>query len=456
MKRILFILLPLLCFLACQKKAIHEPSTTKLISTAQKYFYDSVFQKGTPTRYRAAQPKKIIWNEARVDSFNGVQAVYVPLVYSGAMVETSSLAGNVRFHLNYLTRLVIYCGSDSAFHARVITSLPDSNYFKNPNGNFTGINLIEDWLGNPIGKYLYTSDGKVKSYQQKTIQVNEVEVTETCYSIEGYNYSGGDPDDGYYWSEDAGCEVNYIGGESAGGGSSSSSGSAGGPGGGSTSPIITPVIPVFSIAPPNNIISSLPAYFSCFTNVGGTDHSYKVSVCVDEPEPGSRTPWDVQDASGSSANNNPVNTGHAFLILTESYGTTVITRNVGFYPATKVSPLSQTAETAVGVYNNDQAHEYNISGTMNLTNAQFFQILNYCEDNSAMNYNLNTNNCTTFVLNAVAQAGINLPRTIGSWPGGSGDDPGDLGEDMRTGNIPGMTVNTSPASNHMNVGICYP
>jgi hypothetical protein len=181
-----------------------------------------------------------------------------------------------------------------------------------------------------------------------------------------------------------------------------------------------------------------------------------VSVCIDQPQPGSRTPWVLQNAADASADGNPINIGHSFLILTESYGTTVITRNIGFYPATKVYPFSQSTETAAGVYNNDQSHEYNISGTINLTNAQFYQILNYCTNNSAMNYNLNTNNCTTFVLNAVAQTGINLPRTVGAWPGGSGDDPGDLGEDIRAGNIPGMTVNTSPSSNHMNVGICYP
>jgi hypothetical protein len=335
------------------------------------------------------------------------------------------------------------------YHYQVLTLIPDSNSILHP-GTFTGIALTEDWSGNSlIGPQRIGRPLAASGTSQRPIVADEFAIT-TCDDISGYNYAVGDAANGETWEETS-CTTYDIGGGGADASYSSvSSGDysdVGGGGGGAS---------MIQIAPPNNIISSLPNYFSCFTNVGGSDYSYSVSVCVDQPDPGTRTPWAIQDASGSSASNNPVNTGHAFLILTETSGSSVITRNIGFYPATKVSPYSQASATAGGVYNNDQAHEYNISGTMNMTNAQFFQILNYCEDNSAMTYNLNTNNCTTFVLNAMAQAGINLPRTIGSWPGGSGDDPGDLGEDIRTENIPGMTVNTSPASNHMNVGICYP
>jgi hypothetical protein len=148
-----------------------------------------------------------------------------------------------------------------------------------------------------------------------------------------------------------------------------------------------------------------------------------------------------------------VNVGHTFLILTESYGGTTITRNIGFYPSTMVWAASPSSP---GQFNDDDNHSYNISGSFTLTNSQFFNILNFISsaNNSSYLYNLNSNNCTTFVLNSMAQAGINLPRTVGTWPGGTGNDPGDLGEDIRAANIPNMSVNTAPANSHPNVGQC--
>jgi hypothetical protein len=72
--------------------------------------------------------------------------------------------------------------------------------------------------------------------------------------------------------------------------------------------------------------------------------------------------------------------------------------------------------------------------------AQFFNAVNFVSQGNTPGYlyNLNTNNCTTFVINAAAQAGMTLPSTIGTWLDGSGNDLGDLREDLRTGNIPGM------------------
>jgi len=164
----------------------------------------------------------------------------------------------------------------------------------------------------------------------------------------------------------------------------------------------------------------------------------------------------MDGASGSSsASGNPIDAGHAFLILTENYGGTTITRNVGFYPATNVSPSNSSSQ---GSLNDNELHSYNISGSFTVNNAQFFNILNYVTqaNNAGYLYNLNSNNCTTFVINSLAQAGIYLPRTMGTWLGGAGDDPGDLGEDIRNNNIPGMAVNTAggTTSSHYNQGQC--
>lgn len=449
MKKTLVLLLPI-CFIACQKKIATTSQPNPLIIQAQTFFNGVLSQKlpANSANFRANQVRAADWDQAVVKNLSVGPAVEVPIHFEKKLYVNTNLAAAWLLDLSQVTKLVLYRDS-SGFHYQVLTLIPDSNAIAN-NNVFSGIVLSEDYSGNSL-----TSPQRIRQPQtlsatsQRPIIADEMALT-ICTEIDGYNYAADDPDDGEAWEETI-CNTYGVGGDQ-GAGYSSFTGTdysdVGGGGGGAAYSI--------QIAPPNNIISSLSNYFSCFTNVGGSDHSYSVSVCIDQPQPGSRTPWVLQNAADASADGNPINIGHTFLILTESYGTTVITRNIGFYPATKVYPFSQSTETAAGVYNNDQSHEYNISGTMNLTNAQFFQILNYCTDNSAMNYNLNTNNCTTFVLNAVAQTGINLPRTAGAWPGGSGDDPGDLGEDIRAGNIPGMTVNTSPPGNHMNVGICYP
>src|SRR5579872_5978876 len=96
-----------------------------------------------------------------------------------------------------------------------------------------------------------------------------------------------------------------------------------------------------------------------------------------------------------------------------------------------------------GSLNDDETHGYNVSGSFTVDNAQFFNILNFVSQGNTPGYlyNLNTNNCATFVINAMAQGGITLPRTVGTWFDGAGNDPGDLGEDLRKNNIPGMTLN---------------
>ena len=149
--------------------------------------------------------------------------------------------------------------------------------------------------------------------------------------------------------------------------------------------------------------------------------------------------------------------GHTFLVLTEvipgNNGPTTITRNVGFYPAYATTPFGNGVQ---GVLNNDEAHEYNISGTFNVGSGDlFFAILSYLSqgNNSGYMYNINSNNCTTFAIDALAAGHIYLPSTIGYWLGGLGNDPGDLGEDLRTNNFTGMARSTLEQP-HTNAGQC--
>ncbi len=436
---------------SCRKHLPDNDTTGRDMISQARAFLDSFKSTGFPVNYRAAQPKTIRWDLARVLTIGQGKGIQVPIVFDNALLMKANFVGEPYFHLNYLTQLLFYKDSTGKNIARVITAFPDSNYFSDPTRPFTGIKFVEDWLGHPIEKLLYTPDGKTKRYTPNSNQPTLAEVIQTCYSIVGYNYS---PELGEteYWTEPAGCSTNFIDdGSSTGVGSDPGSGSPGsGPGGASGASSLT-------LLPGNSVIKSIKTYFQCFTNVGGSDYKYTVTVCVNQPVPGSRTPWTTSGdgSSGSSAGDNPVNAGHTFLTLTETYGNTTITRNVGFYPGNDVNPIEISSQ---GTLNDDELHAYNISGSFTVNNAQFFTILNFVSQGNTAGYlyNLNTNNCTTFVINAVAQVGINLPHTIGTWLDGAGNDPGDLGQDLRNGNIPGMTLNLTGGTDasHLNTGQC--
>jgi hypothetical protein len=149
-----------------------------------------------------------------------------------------------------------------------------------------------------------------------------------------------------------------------------------------------------------------------------------------------------------------VSAGHAFLILSQWDMVGRITRNVGFYPKTPVSPFSPATQ---GQLSNDDEHEYDISLTIEMDNSKFFTLLDFIShgNDPGYNYDLNSNNCSSFAIRAIRSTGINLPFNPGTWPNGGGFNPGDLGEDIRTMNLqPGMTKTTEKTS-HPNWGICY-
>jgi hypothetical protein len=260
-----------------------------LITQAQAYFTDSVLAGGKAVSYRAKQAKTVQWSLAQVIPLSTGKGVLVPIDYTGSILMQASFAGSSYFHLNNLTQLLVYKLPDSGYRAIVITSFPDSNFFKNSLGTFHGIKFLEDWQGNSIGKYLFASDGSVRSYVPITKAATGIISTETCYTISGYNYSPDDPEDGYSWTEDAGCEANYMSID-VGGGSGGIAGSTG-------NPILASGVAANAtqvvIVPPLSIIQSISSYFQCFTNVGGTDHNYKVTVAVDQPDPRQRTAWTV-------------------------------------------------------------------------------------------------------------------------------------------------------------------
>lgn len=201
---------------------------------------------------------------------------------------------------------------------------------------------------------------------------------------------------------------------------------------------------------------NLADYIKCFTNLAGSNYKFTITICVDQPKPGQRDAWSFSNADGSSGS--PSNVGHTFMILTETTPTGTTSRNVGFYPSGKAFPGSSSSP---GELINNQQHGYNISLAITVNNSQFFSVLNYLSATQNATYDLNSNNCTSYTLGALNSIGISLPATRGTWPGGSGFDPGDLGEDIRNMTLPSnMTKTTAPTTSnnnetsHPNTGQC--
>jgi hypothetical protein len=446
-----------------------------LIAAARQAFTRDISQIPEPASLLAGQnqrkqsEKTPSWGQAYTMEFFLGKAVVVPLNYERKIWLKSNLDPARLYYLDNIARLLIYKGKDQEWHEEIISSFPDSNWLAGDKKSYSGIVTVEDWMGNLLNEYKYEK-GIVRKFiapenlkqAQSTEAVNGTPAGATkpdlflqvCYTVQEYNYAVDDPSNGIYTTTTLGCDTYFFAdiGSVGGAPSGSNYGAVAGGGGGGAG--ISPASN-FKILNGNNIIANIQVYNECFTNIGGNNNSFQVTVCVDQPNPGSRVPWNFSNANNSSSSGNPVDVGHSFLIMKQSTPNGTVTRNVGFYPKTRVVPTSPSDQ---GQLNDDEVHYYNISLTINVTNSQFFNILNFINqgNNTGYQYNLNSNNCTTFVLHALYAGGIYLPWTTGNWPLGSGNDPGDLGEDIRTMSLSSNMSRNLFESYHPNQGSCLP
>jgi hypothetical protein len=463
----IFFLCIFLFFGSCKKQETQITSTEDLTITKAKDFFSSMISTGVSVDAVAAAQRNArkqitktpLWNKAYTVKLNGVPVVMVPVRYASPLYLTGNFSGAKAWLADDITRLCIYTDRQKNYHANLITYFPDSSYAVG--GAFTGIIFVDDWSGNAITKYRigknnsvaewdgnYSAPASSSSISPDAVQNPDlVEVISNCYTIYGYNYSVDDPDNGYAYVEDAGCTYSIISDDEVGGvapGGSGLAGAAGGGGGGgfSASTVI--------VASGKNIIGNIKDYDKCFTNTGGTGFSYSVMICVDQPVPGTRETWGLTP-SDASASANPIDVGHVFMVFSEKSPSGTITRNIGFYPAGNVSPASPSS---AGQLSNDAGHEYDISLSVATTSEQFFNMLNYVAQNASVAYNLSSNNCTSFTLHTLYAGDIYLPATVGSWPGGSGNDPGDMGEDIRSMPLAAGETRNTVSNAHPNLGTC--
>jgi hypothetical protein len=453
----------LIILAGCKKNPeTQQEEVDPLVISAKNYFkQNQSILNNTPPDPRFSNSRFVQWDKAKTIQFSTVKAVIAPVQYPDPIYMHSNLDTTRIYSGDQITWLCIYLDNKQQYHIEQVGFFPDINF--KTNGIFTGLISVDNWQGIPLTKYIiqqneimlkWNLDNKIETQQSTTItnsaEVNVVALIETCNEVDGYNYSVDDPEDGSSWVESEGCSYSLVGTSEDGipGAADYTSIPSSGGGGSSISSTST-----FSISVGLNIIANIVDYNKCFTNIAGGGNSFSVTVCVEQPQPGTRIPWVVSGsgAAGSGSGTNPINVGHAFLIFSQSSGVGTITRNIGFYPSTTVNPSTPSAP---GQLNNDALNPYNVSLTIQITNSQFFNMLNYVAQGNGLVYNLNTNNCTSFVLKALNAGNISLPSTIGSWAGGTGNDPGDLGEDiMSLALSTGMSRSTT-ILNHPNLGTC--
>ena len=201
-------------------------------------------------------------------------------------------------------------------------------------------------------------------------------------------------------------------------------------------PIIEPELwelDLLILQDPSEVIQDISDYLKCFdSTLGG-----KVTIYTDQPE-----------------NNSPkthvgTEVGHTFISIQQGSKTRVF----GYYPDGGVYPLIQPGADPLLV--NDSGHDYDVKIEINVDRNQMKSVIDAAKGFGNTSYHLSNYNCTDFAFAISQGAGVSLPDTYGSWPGGGGSNPGSLGQDLR--NMPASTkysVSTVSGNGASNSGSC--
>jgi hypothetical protein len=129
------------------------------------------------------------------------------------------------------------------------------------------------------------------------------------------------------------------------------------------------------------------------------------------------------------------NTGHTFITLIKyNADSTYAAVSFGFYPK-KDNPLSATPiiPSTSSTFKDDSEHAWDEVLGKFISKRPFTRILALTQQYHNISYHLSKNNCTDFGLKAAALAGLGIWDTKGSWPLGSGNNPGMTGESLLQG-----------------------
>ncbi len=161
---------------------------------------------------------------------------------------------------------------------------------------------------------------------------------------------------------------------------------------------------------PDNPIMDMIDYFNCFD----TTKDATITIYVSQPIP------------NSSASHDGTFVGHTFVSISQGSNVSVF----GFYPATEnIAPIFNPSDPSI--MGDDSFDPYNVSISTTVSGSTLQQIIDYSVNYNAT-YNLNSYNCSDFAIQVGNLSGMNLPEANGSWPGGSGSNPGALGQHIRS------------------------
>jgi hypothetical protein len=193
---------------------------------------------------------------------------------------------------------------------------------------------------------------------------------------------------------------------------------------------------ILELSTPLNRINNINDYLKCFN----LTQPATFTIYVDQPTTNSNDAW--------SGNALDPNVGHTFISIKQG-GTR---RVLGYYPSTAVG-LSDPSSP--GSFENDGAHVYDVAISININTSQLTNLINYIKTKASSTYNLNTFNCSDFGMGASSIAGMPLGSAYGSWGFGGGDNPGQLGQNIRNMPTPTGAVKTTTTGNAAsNIGTC--
>lgn len=185
--------------------------------------------------------------------------------------------------------------------------------------------------------------------------------------------------------------------------------------------------PLVVIDSPDRPISDIVSYLDCFD----TNQNATVTIYVNQPKPNSDEAWKA--TFGGAV------VGHTFVSITQGGNVSVF----GFYPNGDPNPAYPSEASIMG---NDSGESFHVSISTVVSSSTLQQILNYSKNYNST-YNLNSYNCSDFGIEVGNLAGMNLPDSYGSWPGGGGSNPGALGQFIRGLSPSGtISVNTTGGS----------
>lgn len=380
------------------------------------------------------------WEKGMIGYRGKTLVAVIPL----SLLDASTISGFIAFEMDERLRFQVYDASRpgglNRKNVRAVTNVINALNFKTFGKEFA---RIDDPCAMSRREADFFRQARSSNPERKIqLNVRTVEVT-TCYSwvtcigdgegncVSNITYHS-DCISNSYWTPDWNYEeewgVNWEGVDESGNGGSG--------GGYSNVPCgednEDEGMEAFYLPPPDRPIENINKYIDCFTPT----KKAKVTFYADQPINGTSLEFSVKEKAG-----------HAFVTIQQSINGSTITRTLGFYSRGRVDPFFST--TGVSQLGDNSNEDYDVKLTVDVTGSQLASILEIIREFNPV-YDLEKYNCTNFVLDISDAAGLHINRTIGKWVVGSGLNPGNFGQDLKS--IPGAII--AGGKSPFNLGDC--